>query len=109
MTLLLENLEIKAIIGVLVDERKEPQNIRIDGAFTYHFDGHYLDYIAIKELIVNHLVSERFLLLEEALISLHKELKESFDELTHISITLRKLDILQDCLVGATLQREYAS
>lgn len=107
MTLLIEHLKVEAIIGILPEEREKAQTILVDGSFSYVFVGNYLDYVAIKELITQHLISERFGLLEEALVSLHRELKESFEELTEVNLTLKKPDILRDCLVGASLSKHY--
>jgi len=107
MTLLIENLQVQAIMGIYAKERQQSQKIIIDGKFSYDFSGIYTDYVALKELILTHIAESHFGLIEEALFGLHETIKENFDEFKEIELTIRKPDILSDCIVGATLKKSY--
>ncbi|MGP1579706.1 MAG: dihydroneopterin aldolase [Wolinella sp.] len=107
MTLIIENLRVQAIIGIDTKERQQPQRILIDGRFSYDFNGIHTDYVALKELILAHIAESHFGLIEEALFDLHEVIKKKFDEFKEIELTIRKPDILSDCVVGATLKKSY--
>lgn len=103
MTILIENLKIEAIIGVLPFEREKPQKIIIDAELNYSYDGEYLDYVEIVEFITQTLQKEKYEILEVALQDLKQKLKIKFSTLTHLTLSIKKPDILSDCVVGVKI------
>ncbi|MRI83303.1 MAG: dihydroneopterin aldolase [Nitratiruptor sp.] len=104
----IEGLRFPAIIGLLPHERQEPQEIVIDAQLEYTYqEGHYLDYAQVAQRIKEHLVEGRFLLLEEALLSLMDLLAREFPIIERASVTISKPHILPDCTPKLRLQRSF--
>ncbi|CBG39335.1 dihydroneopterin aldolase [Helicobacter mustelae] len=99
--ILLEDLEICAIIGILEKERQIPQKILLHGEFEYEGkEGEYLDYVLLRDFIVAHIKESRYLLLEYALRDLATAIKSRFPALLSCALSIKKPDILQDCVIG---------
>ncbi|RDU71391.1 dihydroneopterin aldolase [Helicobacter brantae] len=103
MTLLLQNLSLKAIIGILPQEREIPQEIIIDGEFSYEYKGEYLNYVEIVEFLKSEIEGNSYGLLEEALEDLREKIQAQFPSLTHFTLSIKKPEILSDCIVGAKI------
>lgn len=103
----IENLHLQAIIGILEFERNAPQALLIEAKIFYYYDGRFLDYARIVEFIKNDLVSEKYGLIEELLLSLSAKLKVEFSEIHKLHLCVKKPDILESCVVGASLQKEF--
>lgn len=103
MTLLLQNLSLKAIIGILPQEREKPQEIIIDGEFSYEYRGEYLNYVEIAEFLKSEIQSNSYGLLEEALEDLREKIQAQFPLITHFTLSIKKPEILNDCIVGAKI------
>lgn len=103
MTLLIENLSLKVIIGILPSEREIPQEIILNGEFSYEYKGEYLNYVEIVEFLKNELKNNQYELLEDALLDLQKKIQIVFPSITHFSLSIKKPEILSDCIVGARI------
>lgn len=103
MTLLIENLSLKVIIGILPSERETPQEIILNGEFSYEYKGEYLNYVEIVEFLKNELKNNQYELLEDALLDLQKKIQNVFPSITHFSLSIKKPEILSDCIVGARI------
>ncbi len=103
----IENLKFKTVIGILEKERKTEQQVVLDIEISYDPKEGFVDYALVCEISKNLLRSEKFELVEEAVISLAAELKERFDQISSIEISLKKIEILSDCVVGATYSKTY--
>ena len=108
ISLHIENLAIKAIIGVLPEERLKAQNI-IEEQITYEYDNthDYLNYAHICEYITQCLQNGTYELLESALTDIANKLKKHFACITHLTLCIKKPDILAPCVVGASISREF--
>lgn len=101
MTILIENLTFDTIIGILDSERVTPQSVIIDCIIHYPYaQGVFINYAQVSTHIQNSIQKNEFFLIEEALQSLGVSLKKEFSSITTLSLTLRKPDILSNCLVG---------
>ncbi|PAF44779.1 dihydroneopterin aldolase [Helicobacter sp. 11S02596-1] len=108
LTLIIENFELEAIIGILDFERKIPQKILLEGVFTYDYhDKDFIDYIRVKNLIKELLETKQYGLIEEALLDIIKHLKQNFNPITSISLTLKKPQITNDCIVGVKVNKTF--
>lgn len=103
MTLLLENLSFKTIIGILPDERIYEQMISINGEFSYEYSGEYLNYVDIVEFLKTEFQNNQYRLLEEALEDLKAKIQASFPAITHYTLSVKKPEILSDCVVGVKI------
>ncbi len=90
----IENLKIKAIIGILPQERLSEQNLIIDVQLDYLYDGHYLDYLQVQKQIVSMLEKGQYGLLEDAINDIISQITRYFPQITAISVSLKKPDIL---------------
>lgn len=104
----IESLRLQAIIGILDFERTTPQALLIDAKIFYYYDGKFLDYARIVEFIKDDLVSEKYGLVEELLLSLSAKLKAEFSEIHKLHLCVKKPDILESCIVGASLWKEFS-
>ena len=108
MKVAIEGLEFEAIIGILEQERTTPQKVVVDVEFEYDYkEGRYLDYALARELIITHVQTERFGLVEDALLSLAQLLKEHFPFLRALRLTLSKPQILPDCTPKVSYIRRF--
>ncbi len=106
-TIIIEDLIIKAIIGVLDRERHKKQRVKIAAKITYKFMESFVDYASVVKQIEKSLVKGKFRLLEEALEQITKDIKSNFKEVLKIKISLKKLDILDNCVVGIKSKKTY--
>lgn len=109
ISLHIENHAIKAIIGVLPEERLKAQNLIIEAHITYEYDNtqDYLNYAHICEYITQCLQNGTYELLESALTDIANKLKKHFACITHLTLCIKKPDILAPCVVGASISREF--
>lgn len=103
MTLLLENLSLKSIIGILPSERIEEQTIIINGEFSYEYNGEYLSYVDIVDFLKREFKNNQYGLLEEALQDLKTKIQTTFPAITHYTLSIKKPEILSDCIVGVKI------
>lgn len=101
MTLLIQNLILEVIIGILPFEREKPQKIQLDMELDYDYNGEYLNYVEIIDFISTELKEQKYRLLEEALQDLIAKLKLAFPLILCVSLSIKKPDILSNCIVGA--------
>lgn len=106
-SLIIENLKLHTIIGILESERINKQEIEIKAKISYNLESNFLDYVEIKNKIVSLLQDKKFELLETALESIVSMLKNDYLNITKISLSIKKLEILDDCIVGAKIVRNF--
>ncbi|WP_027327119.1 dihydroneopterin aldolase [Helicobacter pametensis] len=104
MILLIERLELEVIIGILSFEREKRQKIIIDAELEYDYCGEYLNYVEIVDFLSLEFEKNRYGLLEEALQDLNSKLRQNFPTLTKISLSIKKPDILPNCVVGVKVE-----
>ena len=101
MTIHIDALTLDVIIGLLDFEREKQQRVIIDLEAEYAYkDEDFIDYADITLLIENELRSERYKLLEEAIIGIKTLLCFTYPQLKTLKLKITKPDILKQCQVA---------
>ena len=108
MTIHIEALTFDVIIGLLDFERDKPQQVIIDLEATYNYaDEQFIDYADVSYLIQNELKTERYELLEEALLGVKSVLYTTYPQLKTLSLKISKPDILPHCNVALSQHWDF--
>ena len=110
MTIHIEQLSFKAIIGLLEFERHTPQRIIIDLQAHYNYDANdnfFIDYAQLAELIKEIMVKGEFELIESALIALESQIIQKYSKIRELEIKITKPDILNNCQVAVSKKWVY--
>ncbi|WP_281951336.1 dihydroneopterin aldolase [Nitrosophilus kaiyonis] len=107
MKITIENLEFYAIIGILEKEKEIPQKIVMNFYIDYDYQNDYIDYAEIVNFSKKFIKKGKFEIIEDALILLSKNLKTKFPQIKKVKISLKKPQILPDCIVGIEYNKEY--
>jgi dihydroneopterin aldolase len=102
MQIQIEDLRFQTIIGLLDFERVTPQDVIVYITIEYIFQDLFIDYAEVAETTKSHLQESKFLLIEDALGSLSKHLKEKFPLINTLSLKITKPSILPDCKVSVS-------
>lgn len=105
--IIIEDLRIHAIIGILEKERKKEQTLIINAVISYDYNGQFLDYVKIVEVIEDLLKNRKYQLLEEAILEINQVLRENFKIIHSLKISIKKPDILNHAIVG--IEANYQS
>lgn len=105
MKIFIKKLEFNAIMGILDFEREYVQKIQVDCELDY--EGEFIDYSSIRDLIKKNIIENKFNLIEDALVFLTEEIKKSFSSAKKIKLAIYKPDIFNDCVVGAQIIKEF--
>ncbi len=101
MKIHIENLEIECIIGLLDFEREHTQRVCLNIQIDYSYEkGQFLDYSQMVEQVTDHLQSQKYELLEDALEGIKNLLFQTFESIEVLQIKLSKPDILPNCTVA---------
>ena len=103
MTIYIENLTFKCIIGILDFERVKKQKVIINLSFDYEFkNGSFIDYAEVSSLVKKIMKDNKFELLEDAVKTVAKQIKQNY-EIENLKLKISKPDILKDCVVSLSL------
>ena len=102
MTIHIEDLKFQAILGILDFERTSPQNIIINLTIDYNYTDSFINYADVASLVKSYMINEKFLLIEDALSSLHKKLKKEFHLIDILYLKITKPSILPDATVSVS-------
>ena len=103
MKIYIEDFSFKCIIGILDFERVKKQKVVINLSFDYEFkDNLFINYAEVSDLIKTTMKKRKFLLLEDAIISL-KEIIDIKYSISNLELKITKPDILKDCKVSLSL------
>lgn len=105
MTIIIEDLSFKAIIGLLDFERREAQRVSVECEIGY--EGEYVDYSVIRELIIHTIKDGAFMLLEDAIKTLIPRMKNIFPQISEVRLKITKPEIFDDCTVSVTEFRKF--
>lgn len=101
MTIHIEALEFDVIIGLLDFERDRPQRVMIDLEVSYMYkDENFINYADMVFLIEEKLKTERYSLLEEALLGVKTILYTTYPQIQTLKLKISKPDILPQCSVA---------
>jgi dihydroneopterin aldolase len=104
MKVFIEELEFKAILGILDFERKQKQKIVVDLDFEYDFNSKskdFIDYSVVALDIKKTIRNKKFLLIEDAVLFLTKKLTKKY-KVRNINIKITKPNILKNCKVSVS-------
>ena len=103
MKIKIKNLHFKCIIGILPFERKIEQKVVINLSFKYIFTNNiFINYADIANYVQETMKNKKFLLIEDALLLIQKELNLKY-QIKKLKLTITKPDILDNCEVSVTL------
>ena len=102
MTIYVEDLKFQAILGILDFERTSPQDIIVNLKIDYNYTDSFINYADISSFIKSRMIEEKFLLIEDALDSISKELQKEFHLINTIYLKITKPSILPDAKVSVS-------
>lgn len=100
MTISIENLKFQCIIGILDFERVSPQDVILNIQINYTYKNNFINYADVVTLSKQLMINNKFLLIEDALITLSTQLKEEFQNIDTLHLKITKPSILPDCKVS---------
>jgi len=102
MKINIKNLTFKCIIGILPFEREKKQKVVINVSFNYKFKkNEFINYADIVNVLESSMKKKKFLLIEDALIYLKKEIKTNY-KIKKLTISITKPNIIDNCEVSVT-------
>ncbi len=108
MRIHVEALTFDVIIGLLDFEREREQRVIIDLEILYDYSAEtFINYADVAALIKKELQEKKYLLLEEALLGVKKELHTQYPSLKSLKLKISKPDILPDCNVALSQNWEF--
>lgn len=104
----IEDLTFETIIGILKKERKIPQKVVINCIIKYKYTKKvFINYAVVSKLIEKNMIKKKYKLLEDALLSISKELKAKFPQINSISLKISKPNILDNLVVSVEIKKKY--
>lgn len=108
MTIYIEDLTFDAIIGILDNERINPQKVIINCTICYDFKNQdFINYALITKLIEDEMKKGKFLLIENAILEIIDKIKGTFSTISSIKLKISKPNILDNCVVSVALEKKY--
>lgn len=105
MTIYIESLEIIAIIGILESERVSPQRVIVDIKIDYSYKNNkFINYAEVISMVENMIIKEKYKLLEDALISIQKQIIKKYSKINELHIKIYKPDIIDNATVALSLE-----
>jgi dihydroneopterin aldolase len=102
MTIHIEDLKFKCIIGILDFEREKEQDVIINLRIKYDNKNGFINYADIVQIIKKRMIKKEFLLIEDALDSLNLKLNKEYKSIKSIDLKITKPSILPDCKVSVS-------
>jgi len=108
MTIYIENLTFDTIIGILDNERVNPQKVIINCTIHYDYKNQdFINYALITQLIEKEMKKGKFLLIENAILDIIDKIKRTFSTISSIKLKISKPNILDNCVVSVALEKKY--
>lgn len=102
MTIHVEDLKFKCIIGILDFERVTPQDIIINLTIEYDYKDIFIDYAAVVKMLKNLMIEKKFFLIEEAIKEIESRLIELYPYIKNSTVKITKPSILKGCKVSVS-------
>lgn len=101
MKIKIKNLTFNCIIGILDFERVKKQKVIINLSFNYKFKNQnsFIDYSQIAKKVEKTMKKKKFLLIEDAIIHLEKNLNKNYP-IKNLKIKITKPNIMKNCEVS---------
>jgi len=107
MTIHIEDLKFKCIIGLLDFERHNPQEVLINLRLEYDYTDTFINYADLATLIQTNLQEKKYELLETALNELFNLIVQNFPLTEELQIKITKPNILHNCRVSVSNVKVY--
>lgn len=107
MTIHIEDLRFKCIIGLLEVERHNPQEVIINLELDYDYTDTFINYADLASLIESLLQEKKYELLETALNELFSLVISTHPSIKRLFIKISKPDILPSCRVSVSKVKNY--
>jgi dihydroneopterin aldolase len=108
MTIHVENFTFEVLIGILEKEKEFPQSVIVNAQIDYDYvKNSFINYALVCELIEENMLLGEYELIEDALLALEEELKETFPQITALNLKISKPQILPNCIVSVALKKKY--
>ncbi|PHR55751.1 MAG: dihydroneopterin aldolase [Arcobacter sp.] len=102
MTIEIQDLKFKCIIGLLDFERHNLQDVIINLSLDYDYKNEFINYAEVANLIEEHLQEKKYELLEDALDNLFNLISQKFPLTEKLHIKITKPNILPNCRVSVS-------
>lgn len=102
--LFLRDFKINTIIGILPEEKIQPQTILLNLELCYKEN--LVDYATLRENILEIFKNNNFGYLEEALVYLRDFIIMKFSNVQMLNLEISKLEIFPDCIPSIVLKWE---
>lgn len=109
MTIHIEDLKFKCIIGILDFERKKEQDIIINIKIKYKEKKEFINYADIVKITKKMMIKHKFFLIEDALKKINLKLTKEFKSIASLNIKITKPSILPDCKVSVSNYQKFQS
>jgi dihydroneopterin aldolase len=107
MTIHIEDLRFKCIIGLLEFERHTPQEVIVTLELDYDYTDTFINYAELAGLVEAHLQEKKYELLETALNGLFDIISTQYPSLTRLFLKISKPEILPNCSVSVSNVKIY--
>lgn len=107
MTIHIEDLTFKCIIGLLEIERHNPQKVIINLELDYDYTDAFINYADLASLIETQLQEKKYELIETALNELFSLIIYTYPSMKRLFIKISKPDILPNCRVSVSKVKNY--
>ncbi len=107
MTIHIEDLRFKCIIGLLEFERHTPQEVIISLELDYDYTDTFINYAELAEHIEIDLQEKKYELLETALNELFDSISAQYPAIKRLFLKITKPDILPNCCVAVSNVKNY--
>lgn len=107
MRIEITDLEFETIIGILDFERTTEQLVRVNCAIEYTYEDQFINYALVAQHIQESMCTQKFELIEEALLALKISLKKAFPLIETLFLKISKPTILDNCEVSLSETTQY--
>ncbi len=108
MRIYIEDLTFDAVLGILPRERTTPQKVVVNVELDYEYkQDSFINYAILAHLIEDDIINSQYQLIEDALLSLHVEIKTRFTQTSSIKLKISKPTILAQCGVSVESKVDY--
>jgi len=102
MTIHIEDLTFKCIIGILDFEREEKQDVIVNLIIDYEYKKTFINYADIVKKTKELMINSEFLLIEDAIKEINLKLIKEYSSIKSINLKITKPSILPDCKVSVS-------
>ncbi len=108
MTIHIEELTFKCIIGILDFERVTPQKVIINVEIEYNYEeNNFINYADVIELIEQQMLEKKYELLETAIEELSQKISEKYSKITKLTLKISKPNIIKNAKVALSKIYSY--